>query len=152
VPDSPGVHVPPPFAYAAAVGLGAWASSRWPWHIGGGRLRIVTAYMLIVACAMLIASAFKSFWSRRTSVLPIRPAATLVVAGPYRFTRNPMYVAMGMLSLGAGLWLNSWWVIVFLIPALIVIDRFVITREEAYLRRRFGAAYEQYVQQVRRWV
>ena len=54
-----------------------------------------------------------------------------------------MYLGLASLTLGVGLWMNTWWVILLLVPALILIDRFVIAREEAYLRRRFGAEYEE---------
>jgi protein-S-isoprenylcysteine O-methyltransferase Ste14 len=61
-------------------------------------------------------------------------------------------VSLVALTLGVGLWMNTWWVILLLIPAVVVIDRFVISREEAYLRRRFGAAYDSYCRRVRRWI
>ena len=59
---------------------------------------------------------------------------------------------MALLTVGAGLWLNTWWVLILLLPAVALVDRFVIAREEAYLRRRFGAEYEAYMARVRRWL
>jgi protein-S-isoprenylcysteine O-methyltransferase Ste14 len=67
-------------------------------------------------------------------------------------TRNPMYVCLALLTAGAGLWLNTWWVFLLLLGSLACIDRFVIPREEAYLRRRFGADYDAFTAHVRRWL
>ena len=151
-PDNPGVHVPPPFVYVMAIGFGVLLQRAVPLRIGGGIVRVIAAWALVAAFGALVASSFQSFWSRHTSVVPIRPATTLVVSGPYRWTRNPMYVGMALLTLGAALWLNTWWIVLLLAPVLVAIDRLVIAREEDYLRRRFGSDYEAYMQRVRRWL
>ena len=64
---------------------------------------------------------------------------TLVIGGPLKFTRNPMYLGLALLTASAGLFLDTWWPILLLVPALAIVQRFVIAREERYLRRRFGA-------------
>jgi protein-S-isoprenylcysteine O-methyltransferase Ste14 len=149
--DNPGVRVPPPLFYAAAV-IGGWLIDReWPLPIGGP-LRHAVAWMLFAAFLLLFASAVGSFRRRRTSVFPFRPATTFVIAGPYRFTRNPMYLGAAALVLAFALWLNTWWPMLFLVPALVTIQRYVIAREESYMRRRFGAEYEEYIHRVRRWL
>lgn len=151
-PDNPGVQVPPPFVYVAAIGAGVLLQRAMPLPIGGGIVRAVAAWALVAGCAALVASSFQSFWSRHTSVVPIRPATTLVVSGPYRWTRNPMYVGLALLTIGMGLWRNTWWILLLLAPALLAIDRLVIAREERYLHRRFGLDYEAYTRRVRRWL
>jgi len=151
-PDNAGVHVPPPLIYFAAFAGGALLRRTVPLPIGGGLARVILAWALAAASVGLAASGVISFWRRHTSVVPIQPATTLVVAGPYRFTRNPMYVGLALLTAATGLWLNTWWVFVLLVPAVLATDRFVIAREEAYLRRRFGAEYEVYTRRVRRWL
>ncbi|MFL5562811.1 MAG: methyltransferase family protein, partial [Gemmatimonadaceae bacterium] len=75
-----------------------------------------------------------------------------VVGGPYRFTRNPMYVSMAALYLGLSLALNSWWPVVLLPFVLLIIQRAVIAREERYLRARFPVEYPEYCRTVRRWL
>jgi protein-S-isoprenylcysteine O-methyltransferase Ste14 len=151
-PDNPGVQVPPPLFYVAAMTAGVLLNREMPLPIGGGAIRVAAAWALVAAFAALLASSFQTFWSRHTSVVPVRPATTLVIAGPYRFTRNPMYVGMALLTAGMGLWRDTWWVFVLLIPVVLVIDRYVIAREERYLRRRFGSAYDDYTRRVRRWL
>ncbi len=152
VNDSPGVRFPPPLLYLTAVVAGWLLDRQWPIPIGVSTPRRALAWLLIVVCAALTASSIGWFRRKHTSILPIRPATALVIAGPYRFTRNPMYVGMALLTMALGLLLNTWWPIVLLVPTLILVQVFVITREERYLRRRFGAEYETYTRQVRRWL
>jgi protein-S-isoprenylcysteine O-methyltransferase Ste14 len=151
--DSPGVRVPPPFWYAGAVLVGALLDRAWPLPLG---VRPAWRSPLALLCAAawfgLMAGGMSRFLRARTTILPMRPASALVTSGPYRFTRNPMYLGLALLTLGFALFFNTWWIVVLLVPALIVVDRAVIAREEAYLRRRFGGEYEAYRRRVRRWL
>jgi protein-S-isoprenylcysteine O-methyltransferase Ste14 len=150
--DNPGVRIPPPLFYAAAV-VGGWLLDRWcSLPVGVDSVRPVFASLLLGGFLLLMGSAITSFRRRRTSVLPFRRATTLVIAGPYRYTRNPMYLGAALLVLALGFWLNTWWPILLLIPTLVIIQRYVIGREEGYMRRRFGAEYDAYTRQVRRWI
>ena len=150
--DSPGVHIPPPLFYVAAIGSGALLRRSMPLTIGGGAVRVIAAWLFVALFAGLLVWSFVWFARQKTTVIPNKPASALVLDGPFRFTRNPLYLAMALLTIGAGLWLNTWWVLILLIPAVALVDRFVIAREEAYLRRRFGAEYDAYTARVRRWL
>ena len=150
--DNPGVRLPPPLVYVAAMACGVLLKRLTPLPIGGAGVRVPAAWALIALWVVVTAPAFYAFWSRHTTIVPVRPATNLVAAGPYRFTRNPMYLGLALLTIGVGLWLNTWWVILLLAPAIVMIDRFVIAREEAYLRRRFGLEYDDYARRVRRWL
>jgi protein-S-isoprenylcysteine O-methyltransferase Ste14 len=161
--DNPGVRIPPPFFYAAAIVIGLLLDGMHslPMRavgsglvVGSGfsRIAVMVAWLLVAAWFYLTISSFQSFWRRHTSVVPIRPATTLVVAGPYRFTRNPMYLALALLTVALAIFLNTWWVVILLAPTLLAVQTFVIAREESYLHRRFGAEYDAYTHQVRRWL
>lgn len=170
LPDNAGVRIPPPLFYAAAVIVGLLldglhslpistaVGSGGDVGVGSGFSRIagwivlVAGWLLVAVWLYLMITSFQLFWRKHTSILPIRPATTLVVAGPYRFTRNPMYVGMALLTIAIGLFLNTWWPIILLAPTLVVVQHFVIAREESYLHRRFGAEYDAYTRQVRRWL
>jgi protein-S-isoprenylcysteine O-methyltransferase Ste14 len=76
----------------------------------------------------------------------------VVAHGPFRFTRNPMYVAMGTVYLGVTALVNSLWPLLLFPPAVWIIGRYMIAREEAYLERKFGHAYLDYKAKVRRWL
>jgi protein-S-isoprenylcysteine O-methyltransferase Ste14 len=83
---------------------------------------------------------------------PWRPATALVVTGPYRFSRNPMYVGATLFYIGISFWVNSLWPLLLLPVVLVIMSRGVIAREEAYLERLFGDEYRSYRSRVRRWL
>jgi protein-S-isoprenylcysteine O-methyltransferase Ste14 len=150
--DSSGVEFPPPAIYALWFGAGYLIERRWPWPFGADAAALRRAGVgLVVAGGVLAASAILTFWRARTTVLPIRTTTTIVARGPYRFTRNPMYVAMAVAHAGFALILNSVWPIVLLPAAMLCVQFFVIRLEERYLSRKFGESYEAYRRQVRRW-
>jgi protein-S-isoprenylcysteine O-methyltransferase Ste14 len=150
--DSPGVRFPPPFLYAAAV-VGGWLlNKRWPLPTGHASIASIVGAGLAAAALALALASMGRFWRSKTSISPNRPAAALVISGPYRFTRNPMYVGMAMLTVALALILGTWWPVILLVPTLMVLQRLVIVREERYLQRRFPGEYERYMRQVRRWL
>ena len=151
-PDNAGVRIPPPLLYAFALVGGYMLNRLYPLPVGNTRLLTVLAWALAVAWAALTVSSVGNFWRSRTSIVPVRPATALVIAGPYRFTRNPMYVGFTLLTAGIALFMNTWWPILLLAPVLLIVRWFVIAPEERYLRRRFGVDYESYMGRVRRWV
>jgi len=151
-PDNPGVKVPPPLFYAAAVVGGYLLDRRWPLTIEpASPARLAGAVMAAAGVALSLASVLR-FRRAKTSLIPIRPATAFVVSGPYRFTRNPMYVGMAVVTIGLGLLLTTWWPILLLVPALILVQVLVIWPEERYLHRRFGVEYDAYTRRVRRWL
>ena len=81
-----------------------------------------------------------------------KPATALATDGPYRLSRNPIYLALTLFYLGIGVAAGSLWVLVLVAPALLVMHLGVIRREERYLERTFGAAYLDYARRVRRWI
>jgi protein-S-isoprenylcysteine O-methyltransferase Ste14 len=87
-----------------------------------------------------------------TRVETTQPTTTVVTSGPYRFTRNPIYVGMLAVLIGLAIALNTAWLLVALAPFYPVIRFGVIAREEAYLERKFGETYRSYKSRVRRWL
>ena len=87
----------------------------------------------------------------RTNIDPYKPATALVTGGPYRFTRNPIYVAMTLLYVGAALSFRIIPALILLPIALLLLQFGVIRREERYLEAKFGDRYRQYRSRVRRW-
>lgn len=153
--DHAGVRFPPPLLYGAAIGIGSLLERTWPLPIVGGALepvRPVGAALLLAAGVGVTGAAIRGFRAARTSLVPVRPATALVVAGPYRFTRNPMYLGLASLTAGVALLVNSAWVLVLLAGAVAVTQRAVILPEERYLQRRFGDSYRRYCAGVRRWL
>src|SRR4051812_20292694 len=104
--DSAGVRVPPPLLYLIAVLVGYGLNRKWPLPVGERGVNLF-AWAFAVAGLTLALVSIRNFRRSRTSIVPIRPATTLVISGPYRFTRNPMYVAMASMTVAVGLALNS---------------------------------------------
>lgn len=87
-----------------------------------------------------------------TSIAPTKPTTALVTSGPYRLTRNPMYVGMACLYAGLALALGVIWALAVLPLVLLAVDRLVIVREERYLEGKFGEEYREYMRRARRWL
>ena len=80
------------------------------------------------------------------------PTTTIVESGPYRFTRNPIYLGMFLGLIGLAIAFDNLWLLVTLVPFALVIRYGVVAREEAYLERKFGDVYRDYRSRVRRWL
>jgi protein-S-isoprenylcysteine O-methyltransferase Ste14 len=135
-----------------ALVAGWLIDGRWPWPIGFPVASRIIAAVLALLWVGLTASSIGLFRRSRTSVVPVRPATALVTSGPYRLTRNPMYLGLALLTVSISLFMDTWWPILLLVPALLVVRQAVILPEERYLRRRFGTDYDAYTRRVRRWL
>ena len=149
--DNPGVIVRPPLLYVAA--LAAMLVLRWLWPLpilSGGAFWPAIALVVLGVCILV--------WGRRTLVAggtnvdPSLPSTAVVTSGPYRISRNPLYVGLAIVYLGLTLAFDVWWGIVLLVLVLLVMHLGVIQREERYLERKFGDAYRQYRSAVRRYL
>lgn len=152
--DHPGVIAPPPLIYLGFL-LAGWGLGRLAGlpSIGGDAVaRMVVAGLLVGVGLALELWAIGAFRRRRTAVQPWKPSTALVAEGPYRFSRNPIYLGFAVTYLGLALALNSWLALALLVPCLLVVDRGVIAREERYLSAKFGASYDAYRGRVRRWI
>jgi protein-S-isoprenylcysteine O-methyltransferase Ste14 len=153
-PPHAGVRFPPPLLYVAGIGAGLALHRAWPLRMTAGAsiARSVTAAICLVGYVVIFVGAFAGFRRARTTLIPNRPAAALVTTGPYRFTRNPMYVSLVLLYGAVTLFVNSWWPVVLLPLVLVAADRLVIAPEERYLAAAFPAEYRAYRSRVRRWL
>jgi protein-S-isoprenylcysteine O-methyltransferase Ste14 len=152
--DTSGVRFPPPFI-AAGVFVVGYAIDRFaPLRLAAdpGATQRIAGWCLVAASLLLAAAAVFLFRRAGTTPNPTRPTTALVVRGPYRFTRNPMYVAFAILYLGSTLLLNSVWTLVLFPVMITLLEKLVIAREEAYLAAKFGDEYRAYTARVRRWI
>lgn len=150
---APDVRFPPPAVFLGFIFLGIlidWAF-RLPEIPAGGYLPML-GVGLIGAGAVLLLVSLGLFGASGENPEPWTTSEALIARGPYRHTRNPMYVAMAAIHLGFALWNYSMGIALTLPFAVLAIDRFVIAREEVYLTRRFGKAYTDYTARVRRWL
>jgi protein-S-isoprenylcysteine O-methyltransferase Ste14 len=138
--------------YLAAFGCGLLVELAAPSPGLPGWLRIGGAVAGILLLLFLDTRAMLRFQRHGTPVNPARAAEALVTDGPYRFTRNPMYLGMGCAYAGAALAAEALWSLALLPLVLLIVDRVIIPREEAHLAAMFGEEYERYRGRVRRWL
>lgn len=152
--SDPGVHFPPPFIFVGGF-LAGWVVDRWGWRLalssGSAALERIGLGILIVGL-VLAAWGIVTFRRARTAVIPHHAASQLVTNGPYRFTRNPMYVGLTIAYTGAAAVINSAWPVILLPVVLMVLVRSVVSREEQYLSDAFGDQFAAYRGRVRRWL
>jgi len=150
--DTAGVIARPPLLYLGSLAAGGALDLVFPAAIPDHALRAPAAALLFVAGLGLAVACFRRFKAAGTNVPTWLPTTALVIAGPYRFSRNPIYLALTLAYLGLAIGYGSWWPLVLLAPLLIVMRYGVIGREERYLEAKFGDAYRAYRSSVRRWV
>jgi protein-S-isoprenylcysteine O-methyltransferase Ste14 len=153
--DTPNVRFPPPTLYLAGFLIGYLLHRT----VGGDdvaperRDAVWTAGVVVIAAGVaLIAWAVTWFRRRRTTLIPMRASAAMVDEGPYRFTRNPMYVGLSAIYTGATLMAGYLWPLAALPLVLVGVRWLIVEREERYLERRFGDDYRAYKARVRRWL
>ena len=149
--DTAGVIAPPPLIYFAFLLIGLGADRLWPVAVLPQGPRYAAAAVIALSLALVI-SAFGQFRRHKTSFKPHEPSTALITEGPYRYSRNPMYLALSLLYAGLSIATDSPWTLALLAPLLVVMHYGVIIREERYLERKFGDDYRRYKATVRRWL
>ncbi len=119
---------------------------------GDSMIAVALGDVSVAAGLVLAAWATITLLRRGEHPDPARPTATLVTGGPYRYTRNPIYLSFTTVGLGIGLLLNSYWVLGSVPIAVLALHFLVITREERYLETVIGRQYAAYRESVRRWL
>jgi protein-S-isoprenylcysteine O-methyltransferase Ste14 len=155
-PDNAPNTVPwPPILFVTAALIGVCLHWLIPlgWATGATRFVLLMIGVLLVASAVALEiAAAMAFRKARTSIMPHRAATTLVTSGPFRFTRNPIYLGNTMLVAGAGLVFGVGWLPVAAIAAAVAVHFLAVLREERHLANIFGDEWQQYAQRVPRWV
>lgn len=150
--DSPGVRVPPPLYFVGAFAAGLGIHHLYPISFESGTAIRVVSILAGVAALALAGSAVGVMWAVRTGIFPHHPATALVRRGPFRFTRNPMYISLALIYTAIALRAGLVWPMLTLPLAVAGIQTIVIRAEEAYLIRRFGEDYREFIRQTPRWL
>ena len=157
-PPNAGQDVPnlglvrPPLVYLISIVTGALMQRAAPLPFLPRTLAAPLGASLVVLALALFAYSVAKFRAAGTPVPARKPTTAIVRTGPYRFSRNPIYLAFSLLQLGIAIWVNSLWLLVTLAGAVALVHYVVIPREEQYLERRFGDQYLDYKASVRRWL
>ena len=151
--DTANVIVRPPIAWALAVVAGL--ALNWLMPLPFLPAVVSAAWLgaiVFVLALVLVAWAITTMTRAGSNVPTNLPSTTIVETGPYRFTRNPIYLGMVLGLIALAVAFNDLWLLMTLVPFALVIRYGVITREEAYLERKFGDVYRGYRSRVRRWL
>jgi len=156
VHDSPGVLVFPPALPVGALVLGLLLGILWPWSLFGASAPAF--WIRAVGRGLAVSGASLLIWGRTTmvragtNVPPNKPTVTIVTGGPFRFTRNPLYLGGTLVYLGLAMVLGSVWLLWLFVPMVLVLRWGIIHREERYLEAKLGEIYIAYKARVRRWL
>jgi protein-S-isoprenylcysteine O-methyltransferase Ste14 len=151
--ETAAVIIRPPLALLLAIIAGLGLNWLMPLPFLPLKLALVWLGAAVFGLALALAVWAITTMARAGSNVPTNlPTTTIVEAGPYRFTRNPIYLGMFLGLIGLTVALDNLWLLVMLVPFAIVIRSGVVAREEAYLERKFGDVYRSYRSRVRRWL
>jgi protein-S-isoprenylcysteine O-methyltransferase Ste14 len=150
--DRADIKATPPVIFSGFLIVGllfSWGSSL---HILPGVLARGLALCLLIAAGLIASTAILAMNRKNTAIHPRHPTTAIVEEGPYRKTRNPLYLSLVMIYLGLALLFNSFWMVLFTIGLAITLHRGVVLAEEAYLEGKFGDSYRDYKGRVPRWL
>ena len=140
-----------PIVYLASILAGFGLNTVWPVEVFPRAIKSLGGLLTVLAVALFVLSV-REFRRARTPIRTRKPVTAVIRTGPYRFSRNPIYLSFTLLQLGLGTWANSAWVVGMLIPTLVLMSYGVIAREERYMAQKFGEEYLRYTAAVRRWI
>jgi protein-S-isoprenylcysteine O-methyltransferase Ste14 len=150
--DTAGIIAPPPLIYLGTLAVAYHLSRFYPLGYVPDRIAHVFGWPLISAGVLCAVAALRVMQRAHTPVDPYQPTTALVTAGPYGFTRNPLYLSLSLFYLGGALLLDTLWALLLFPLVVLLMSRGVIAREERYLEHKFGAVYQDYKSRVRRWL
>lgn len=144
--------VRPPVVYLVSIAAGITLHLAWPIRLTAALLRTPIGVATTVGALILFLAAVRTFRVAGTPIPGNQPTTAVVRTGPYRYSRNPIYLAFSLLQFGISTLVNAMWLLLTLIPAVLLMSLVVIPREEAYLEKRFPSEYLPYKRAVRRWL
>ena len=150
--DNPGVIAPPPLIYAGALAAGLLANRRYHIPFLPRRVARTLGVPLVVGGLAVGFLGDREMRRAETNTNPYKPATTVVTGGPFRFTRNPLYLSMTLIYGGISALANALPAAILLLVVLRLMRRGVIEREERYLESKFGDEYIEYKVGTPRWI
>src|SRR6266536_1653445 len=150
--DGPGCPIAPPLLFVVPIVASLVMDWLVPTTFTQGAIRWNLGAIFFVAGLALNIAGSVTQKRAGTDPIPFTPSTRIVAHGPYRFSRNPMYIGLALWTLGIAFLVDCAWMLLAVPIGLVLIDRLVVTREERYLERKFGEEYLSYKRRVRRWI
>lgn len=142
----------PPTIFGAALAIGFVIGLAVPWPVLPGFIQLTLGPAVVAAGVLLIRCSMRDIDAADTTYDPYARSTSLVTSGIYRYTRNPGYLGLAVIQLGLGILLDSVWIVLADVVAVLVTTYFVIRLEEDKLLNAFGQQYAEYCRRVRRWI
>lgn len=152
LPDRADVIAFPPVLFGGTLLFALLLRFLFPTPVWPTTAAVITGTVIALAGVAFLLLGFREMIRHKTTINPGGVTTTIVSGGVYRYTRNPMYIALSLFYVGVCIAANAYWGFLLLIPLLIIVQRGIIEREERYLTRKFGDEYLRYKQRVRRWL
>ena len=150
--DSAKVTIPPPLVLMGLVLIVLPIQFYFPMPLLPGFIHWIWGVSLFIIGMAMVYSSARLFKSNKTNVEPWKSTSCIVETGPYKYTRNPIYVAGMILMLAIAFLVNSVWIVIAEFPFFLFLNFWVVPKEEKYLEAKFGEAYTNYKAKVTRWV
>lgn len=150
--DRAGVFAPPPLIYAFFFSFGYGLNLLFPANELVPEIMRPAGITMALIAALLTFTGIVTMKRARTHVDPYKATSNIVTTGPFRFSRNPLYLSLTLLYIGAALAIPMLWSLATLPLALIIMQWGVIGREERYLEKKFGEEYLKYKESTPRWI
>lgn len=150
--DQADVVALPPLVYLGFFLVGVGVQYIWKVKLLSQEVQVFGGLGLIVLSFVITKLAIPEFRKAGTTVDVYKPTDAIITTGAYRFSRNPIYLALAVMHMGLAVLIDNLWAALMLIPTLVVMSHGVIAREEAYLELKFGQDYRNYKSAVRRWL
>ncbi len=144
--------VPPPIVCFGSLMVGLGLDYLWPLPVLPQTIQYAAGFSITALSLLLFGLVLREFSRSKTSIDHRKPTTEIISTGPFAYSRNPVYVSMTMFLFGVATAVDSLWIFLMIIPAVLILHYFVILREEAHLERTFGDDYQRYKMAVRRWV
>jgi len=152
-PQSADIIAPPPVLYLGALLVGVIIQLASPLPVfDAPQVYYGLGALLFVVGGALARWSFVTLRRIGTTGNPSEPSSALAVHGPFRLSRNPIYLAMTAMYLGVSLLADTWWPLFLLVPLMLIMHWGVVLREERYLATQFGQSYLEFKAKVRRWL
>ena len=150
----PGVYIPPPLFYVLIFAASLFTQKTIPISDTFFHLKItkVAGVIFLIMALFFLVRSLRQFFLTKNTLILIKPASSLQTTGIYAITRNPMYVGLAIVYLGITCFIGNWWNIILFPILLLIVQEYIIKREEKYLELEFGQKYIEYKGEVRRWL
>lgn len=142
----------PPLLLLAGIAIGALLGALAPLNFAVPSAMRIAGFVFLAVGIAFDLSAIRTMWRARTNILPHRAADRLITSGPFRLSRNPIYLGNTIALAAMGFAFSNFWYTMAAAGMAVLLDRLAIRREEAHLAARFGRAWQEYAAQTPRWL